>query len=154
MENKEEKKKLLKEIGLRMQIIRKRLGKLQKDFAKELGISGASLSEIESGNAKPMFDTLYNITKKYNVNVYYLLHGNGDMFISNEIDHGVQLNEYGRYSDWLKKFLVYFKKSEIVRYGVMSHFRKLILENERLIKLDIQKEDEEDELPPLSIPPQ
>lgn len=41
---------VLADIEDRLQAIGKRLGFLQKDFARELGISGASLSEIEAAH--------------------------------------------------------------------------------------------------------
>jgi hypothetical protein len=41
------KQQNLKEIGERLQLDRKRLKIIQKDFAKELGTSGASLSHLK-----------------------------------------------------------------------------------------------------------
>ena len=40
-------------IGRRMKEIRKNLGYKQREFAAELNISAASLSDIESGKGKP-----------------------------------------------------------------------------------------------------
>ncbi|MCP5108475.1 MAG: helix-turn-helix transcriptional regulator, partial [bacterium] len=110
-------------IGERMQAIRKKLGFLQKDFAGELGISGASLSEIEAGNAKPRYELIYNITGKFNVNIYYLLHGRGEMFMPEESEKPFDFGEGGKYRDWVLKFLRYFKDSEMVRHHMISYFR-------------------------------
>ncbi len=131
----------LKQIGERMQLIRKKLNFLQKDFARELGISGGSLSEIEAGLAKPRFELFYNLTSKFNVNIYFLLHGDGKMFMSENSDPTHQLDSatYGYFVDWLKKFLYYFRKSELVRYKVMSFFSTYLLEHEELIEKDIDR---------------
>lgn len=142
-----EKDTLLIDIGLRMQTIRKRLGFKQQNFAAELGISPASLSEIEAGRAKPMFDTIFNLTKKFNVNVYYLLHGQGEMFIGDDVERSIGTGKFGEYTEWLRKFLFYFRQSEMVRYAMMSEFKKYLLENERLIEKEInskQQSNEED----------
>lgn len=142
-----EKDTLLIDIGLRMQTIRKRLGFKQQNFAAELGISPASLSEIEAGRAKPMFDTIFNLTKKFKVNVYYLLHGQGEMFFGGDVEASIGTGKFGDYSEWLRKFLFYFRQSEMVRYAMMSEFKKYLLENERLIEKEIksnQQSNEED----------
>ncbi|MDQ1349873.1 MAG: repressor LexA [Acidobacteriota bacterium] len=142
-----DKDTLLIDIGLRMQTIRKRLGFKQQNFAGELGISPASLSEIEAGRSKPMFDTIFNLTKKFRVNVYYLLHGQGEMFFENEIEASIGTGNYGDYREWLRKFLYYFRESEMVRYSMMSYFKKYLLENERIIEKEInlnQQSNEED----------
>ena len=133
-----EKEPSLIDIGLRMQAIRKHLGFKQQNFAGELGISPASLSEIEAGRSKPMFDTIFNLTKKFNVNVYYLLHGQGDMFAGDEIARTIDPNKYGAYTDWLKNFLYYFYGSDMVKYAMMGSFKKLMLENGSTVEKEIE----------------
>jgi transcriptional regulator with XRE-family HTH domain len=133
-----EKDTLLFDIGLRMQAIRKRLGFKQINFAAELGISPASLSEIEAGRAKPMFDTIFNLTKKFNVNVYYLLHEQGEMFSGDDVARSIGTGTFGGYTEWLRKFLYYFRESEMVRYAMMAEFKKYMLENERIIEKEIK----------------
>jgi len=61
--NKEETKK----IGKRLLAIRKKLEIMQRDMAKEIGISSGSLSSIESGIYMPRFEQLYHLIGKYNV---------------------------------------------------------------------------------------
>ena len=132
-----EKESLLIDIGLRMQAVRKHLGFKQQNFAKELGISPASLSEIEAGRAKPMFDTIFNLTKKFNVNVFYLLHGQGDMFAGDEIARSIEPNKYGAYTEWLKNFLYYFYESDMVKFAMMGYFKKIMVENGITIEQEI-----------------
>ena len=96
---------VLKEIGFRLQLVRKKLNLLQKDFAKTLDISNASLSEMEAGNAKPRFELIYNITKKFKVNINYLLHGEGEIFMSDEISRQSGLEIKSEYQPFFKDFL-------------------------------------------------
>lgn len=130
---------LLKEIGLRIQVVRKRLNLLQKDFASTLDISNASLSEMEAGNAKPRFELLYNITKRYNVNLNYLLHGEGDIFLPDAISRRNLMEISPGDGDFFKEFFHYFNCSHLVRTAMMNYFRTYILEKETLIKKDIIK---------------
>lgn len=88
-----------------------------------MGISNASLSEIEAGNAKPRYELIYNITNKFSVNVYYLIHGRGEMFMPEDIPRALGVEDVGAYSDWIREFLRYFTRSEIVRYHIMAYFR-------------------------------
>jgi transcriptional regulator with XRE-family HTH domain len=124
-------------IGRRMKEIRKNLGYKQREFAAELNISAASLSDIESGKGKPRHEAIYNLAKKYNVNIYYLLHGPGEMFMSNIIERSITAETYGVHTEFLLKFLKYFKESSLVRYEMMRYFRSYMIENEATIEKDI-----------------
>jgi transcriptional regulator with XRE-family HTH domain len=139
------KDRLWKEIGERIQGVRKNLNLLQKDFAKALDISNASLSEIESGNAKPRFELIYNITKKYKINIHYLLHGEGEISMPDEIERqsGMAIRPGNR--DFFSEFLYYFNCSPLVRTAMMNYFRAYILEKEKLIKKDMLRSLKEEE---------
>jgi transcriptional regulator with XRE-family HTH domain len=65
----------------RLKLTRETLKLKQKEFAARLNISAASYSEIESGKYKPNYEFIYNLAKEFNVNLYYLLFGKGDMFL-------------------------------------------------------------------------
>jgi transcriptional regulator with XRE-family HTH domain len=64
-------------IGERIKYIRKLNNKSQIQFAEILGISQASLSEIESGKSKPMFDTLIKLGLTYQIDMNWLLNNSG-----------------------------------------------------------------------------
>jgi len=133
------KQQNLKEIGERLQMIRKRLNIFQKDFAAELGISGASLSEVESGNAKPMIEIYFHITKKFNVNQDYLLFGTGDMFIEEGTNGTFPSGDDKEFTQFMEKFLFHFKNSKLVRTAVMGHFTTFLLNSESIIEKDMKK---------------
>lgn len=127
-----------KVIGERVVEIRKRLNYLQKDFAKEMEIAPSSLCDIEAGNIKPRFELLFNITKKFNVNVSYLFHGAGDMFLSDQGDLHRELKQLTADEMWFNKFLYHFRNSPFTRYHVMTEFRSFTVQNAELIKRDIE----------------
>jgi transcriptional regulator with XRE-family HTH domain len=133
------KQQYLKEIGQRLQMVRKRLDIIQKDFAEKLGISGASLSEVEAGNTKPMIELYYNITKKFNVNQDYLLFGTGDMFMEEDNSGIYPGGNDKEFMEFMEGFLVYFKNSKLMRTAMMGHFNTFLLDNEATIEKDIKK---------------
>lgn len=144
--------KELKETGERMQAIRKKLGYRQNEFAKQLGISNASLSEIEAGNAKPRYELIYHITKKFKVNVYYLIHGRGDMFMPEHDSPAEKIDKLPQFKDWWEDFINHFNDSPMTRYAVMSYFAAYKTENDALIEKDMEKnriktEDKNDHSP-------
>jgi transcriptional regulator with XRE-family HTH domain len=134
-----EQASIIKDIGERLQRIRKKINLLQKDFAQELEISGATLSEIEAGNLKPGFEVYYNLTKKYDVDIYYLLHGIGAMFRDESSETMNGMDNRDEFAEFITGFLENFRESNIVRYSMITHFTAFLLENERLIEKNIKK---------------
>lgn len=140
---------ILKAIGLRVKEVRRHFNLRQNNFAQTLDISNANLCEIEAGIAKPRFEFLYSISLKFNVNLLYLLHGKGEMFIAGQEQEEVaekdeydelvqQLKKLPQYREWFSEFLGYFNDSPMVRYAVMSYFITYKNQNKELIKKDIQ----------------
>jgi transcriptional regulator with XRE-family HTH domain len=139
-----DKQQNLKEIGERLQMIRKRLNINQKDFARELDISNASLSEVEAGNTKPMVEIYFHITKKFNVNQSYLLFGTGDMFTAEGTGGTFPGGEDNEFMEFMEKFLFYFKNSKLVRTAVMGHFTTFLLDSEATIEKYLKKNKSND----------
>jgi len=132
--------KELEEIGNRLQLIRKKLKLQQKEMASALEISNATISEIEAGHTRPQFSVIYNLTTKYNVNIYYLLHGRGVMFMPEDIDLTARTEISGENAEFLQEFFHYFKASPLVRLTMMSVFKRFMLEKKKLIDKDIRNE--------------
>lgn len=132
--------KELEEIGKRLQLIRQELKLQQKEMANALEISNATISEIESGHSRPHFSVIYNLTKKFNVNIYYLLHGRGVMFMPEDIDLTVNTEMSRESAEFLREFLHYFKVSPLVRLTMMSVFKRFMLEKKKLIDKDVENE--------------
>jgi transcriptional regulator with XRE-family HTH domain len=123
-------------VGYRIKQIRKSLNIKGKDFAPRIKISGPSLSEIEKGKYYPNFEFMANIAREFNVNLYYLVFGEGEMFIEpgKHTDYGI-LEELLSSSSSIRKFLYYFERSEIVRFFILSEFKqKLMLEKDIIEK--------------------
>ena len=124
-------------IGQRLKSIRTTLNLSQRDFAGSLEISTSSICNIESGKGLPRHEALYNLAAKFKVNIYFLLHGTGEMFIKDVLKQRIESGEFKPYSGFLKEFLNYTRASSVVRYEMMNYFWKYFIENEGLIEKEI-----------------
>jgi transcriptional regulator with XRE-family HTH domain len=133
-------KQLYSEIGLRVQAIRKQLDYKQKDFAVTLGISNASLSSIEAGNAMPRFELIYNIIKVHHVNIRYVLFGEGEMFMidSDPLAEKFEIEFTAEYRAFFRELIFYFNKSQLARSGVLNKVRQYIIDNKETILKEIR----------------
>jgi transcriptional regulator with XRE-family HTH domain len=127
------------ELGKRVKAIRKVLHISQKDFAKKINISGSFLSEIEAGKSKPGYDFFFNISKFCNVNIAFLLHGKGEMFV--EFDKGPMITskEPNYQIETLNELLWYIERSSLLKHTIMGFATKFIYENEETMNKELEK---------------
>lgn len=64
----------------RLKEIRKTLSLSQESFAKKLGITGAGISKIESGDRNLTEQMILAICREFNVSEEWLRNGTGEMF--------------------------------------------------------------------------
>ncbi|MGD2092673.1 MAG: helix-turn-helix transcriptional regulator [Candidatus Aminicenantes bacterium] len=121
--------------GFRLRKIRQHLNLKQKEFAAGLGISSPALSEIENGKYKPGHDFLYHIVESYKVNLYYLLFGEGEMFLE-PLSIGGGFSRYSGSNPEMKRFIWYFERSPIVQHFILGQFRRYINDERETIERD------------------
>ncbi len=127
------------EFAERLKLIRKTLGLKQKDFAMKLKISAPSLSEIEKGKYKPGHDFFVNISKEFNVNLYYLLFGEGEMFVGPGLVYSGQADSFAVNNKDVRQFLWYFERSKIVQYLILGQFRSILRNEKTAVEKDIEE---------------
>jgi transcriptional regulator with XRE-family HTH domain len=121
--------------GDRIKKIRKELNLKQKDFAARLNMSSPSLSEIETGKYKPGYDFLISISKEFNVNLYYVLFGEGDMFIDPILSSYRHVKNFAVNIEDVHDFLYYFERSSILQYFILNQFKtKMVMEKKPILK--------------------
>ena len=126
------------DISCRIKLLREKLGFKQKDFAKRLNVSGATLSDVEKGKYKPSHDLIYNTANEFNINLYYLLFGEGEMFGKSGEETGAESNPTFTDNDEIRKFNWYFEKSKVLRFRMLSYFNKLLIEERDVIEEEIR----------------
>jgi hypothetical protein len=79
---------------------------------------------------------MLNIAREFNVNLYYLVFGEGEMFIEpGKRTDMVILEELAGNSSHIRKFIYYFERSDIIRFFLLSQFKhKLMLDREMIDK--------------------
>ena len=126
-----------KELGNRLKQIRKALRLRQVDFAKQLNMSGPSLSELETGKYKPGFDCLMTLSLTFKVNLYYVFFGEGEMFLDG-IGQPSSPSPLAVDNEDVRKFLWYFERSSIIRYHMLSVFQGKLFDEEKNIAREIE----------------
>ena len=76
--------------GERLKLIRHSLGMSQDELAKKIGYERSSIGNAECGKTKLSSYLIASLVKTFNVNVEYLLEGNGDMFLKNKSDEQLE----------------------------------------------------------------
>lgn len=76
---------------LRINQIRKSLKLSQEAFGSKLGVTGAAISRIESGDREPSEPVIRSICREYNVDYGWLKTGDGEMFEEPTIESDMSL---------------------------------------------------------------
>lgn len=127
------------EFGIRLKQVRKTLRLTQKEFAESLKISGATLSELESGKYKPGHDFFVNISIAFEVNLYYLLFGRGNMFLDPTQAYSERSDDFAVNLKDVSEFFHYFERSQLVQYSTLANFRALKYKDGEVIKAELEE---------------
>lgn len=73
-------------IGERVRSIRKEKQLSQEAFGERLGITGSGVSNLESGRRGMTDQMLKSICREFNVEYMFLVDGEGEMFIDDDVD--------------------------------------------------------------------
>jgi transcriptional regulator with XRE-family HTH domain len=143
--------KLQIEVGKRIQQIRKALNLTQEEFGQSLGISKASLSEVESGKYKASIDLLEGMVKKCNVNLHFVITGEGEMFMPPTASAYARAVKFAVNLEDVRDFLYHFERSSILQYFILSQYKTKMMTDRDLIEREIkaaksnQPEEKEEE---------
>ncbi|MGE5342692.1 MAG: helix-turn-helix domain-containing protein [Candidatus Omnitrophota bacterium] len=133
-------KDILTGFGARLKLIRQNLKMNQDQFSKELNFANTAISGFENGKYGPGFDFFYNIVKRFNVNLNFLLFGEGTMYNHESTPESPTNSEDPSPETRAEKnFLFYFKNSEIVKFHTLTEFRRFMIQEKNLIEKDIQE---------------
>jgi transcriptional regulator with XRE-family HTH domain len=138
--------KLQIEVGKRIMQIRKSLNLTREDFGKSLDTSTASLSEIENGKYNAGIELLEKLVKKYNVNLHFVITGEGDMFISPAAAYYSRMENFAVNLEDVRDFFYHFEHSLILQYFIMAQYKtRMMLEGDLIIKEINEKEEKQQE---------
>jgi transcriptional regulator with XRE-family HTH domain len=129
----------LKEFGRRIKNIRRELNLTQKELAAELGLSASFISDIESGRSKACLDFFYYLAKKFDVNLYYLILGEGETIGSKGMGPFPGNIKIGTSVESKNELLWYIERSPMLLHTLLGFTTKFIYENEKYIKKEIDE---------------
>ncbi len=106
-------------LNTRVKLLRKKLNMSQKTFGNKLGITGAGISKIESGQRNLTEQMIRMICKEFNINDDWLRYGKGEIF-KEKLPTGIdQLAEY--------YLLDEFDKRIIIEYSMLEERKRKII---------------------------
>lgn len=129
--------------GERLKRAREHLGLKQKDFAARIGRAAAFLSEIENGKSKPGFAVLRDMVETFNLNLNYLVLGEGEMFreVSGEGEWGEVLAAVDDRK--FREMIYYFHRAPVVKYAVYEFLSNYIFHNRDMIESEMERHEAE-----------
>lgn len=138
----DEVQKNLEDIGSRIKKIRRELRLKQSEIAEKLDTFHSYISAVESGKANPGHSFFYKISTTYKVNLNYLFHGIGDMFLPQRFDK-LPLDGPPPYIDKSvispDMLLLFMESSPTLYHNVIGYAYKFYNENETLIHSELEK---------------
>ncbi len=128
------------DVAARMKHIRETLGLKQKVLARSLGVSTANISDVENGKYKPKFDLIVSMVAQYNINIFYLFFGEGEMFMEKNSNpperHGLDNNFVNK--EEVSNFLHHLERSPLVEFSSLYSFRLLMAKDGDAIRKEIE----------------
>lgn len=129
----------LEDLGIRVKQIRKALHLSQTELGDRLGLSRSFISEIEKGGARCGYDFIFKLSEIFNVNLYYLVHGEGEMFGTENPRPSLDGKEVGEAIETVNQLIWYLERSPLMSHSLLSMATKFLYENEEHIKREIKK---------------
>jgi transcriptional regulator with XRE-family HTH domain len=133
----------LEEFGNRIKKIRKALKLSQNEFARGINMSGSFISDLESGSSRAGYDFFYALATVYDVNLYYLVLGEGEMFGREETRPSLGKKEFGNRIETANELLWYVEQSPLFKMTMLGFATKYLYDNNSIIKKDIDMKKKE-----------
>jgi transcriptional regulator with XRE-family HTH domain len=125
--------------GERLKQIRKALYLSQTELAEKLDVSRSFISELESGSVRCGYDVIFKLSETLNVNLYYLVRGEGDMFGFKLPMPSLGGKQIGDPIESIPELLWYLDRSALMRYNILFAATRILLDEEDRIAKEIDK---------------
>lgn len=134
-----EDRELMRVIGERIKKIRDALRLNQREFAESIGVVNTYLSKVENGGGNPTPAFYAKIAGIHNVRLDYLILGKGDMFKTSINADAADDRGFIAEIDGIEDLAWFFNNSHIFRTAIIAYANRYVLENDQLIKKNIQQ---------------
>lgn len=131
-------------LGSRLKKVRKKLGLTQNQLGNHVGVSGASISEIEAGKYKPCHDFFFRIVKEFNVSLYYLMFDEGEMFLNMGETIKFTYENGSANTEEFEKFFDDFNRSPLLQHLILEHYYFIIHNKKEPLEMELKASEEKD----------
>jgi transcriptional regulator with XRE-family HTH domain len=132
----------LEEFGQRVKAVRRRLNMTQKEFGEAVDLSVSFISDIESGRSKACLDFFYNLASKFNINLYYLILGKGEVINTESKHPAMSQKKIGQSVNSINELLWYIERSPMMLHTILGFASRYIHENREYLIKDIEESEE------------
>ena len=116
------------EVGKRLKEVRVALSLKLEELSKKTGLSKSAISYMENGTKKPSSVYMYELSKQFNVNINWVLTGDGHMF---KPDIELNLN-FGEDNKTIKELIDYIENVPYTRHDILRYFFTFKNENKKM----------------------
>ena len=92
----------MKNLNARIKNLRKQLNLSQEEFAANLNITKQAVSNMETGKSAPSPIVLYKMHTKMDINLNYVIAGDGDIFLSEKNNKALKESLLKEFEQMLK----------------------------------------------------
>jgi len=107
-------------------------------FARKINVPAPYLTELEYGLKEPSWEFLHNLSKNCDINLRYLLQGEGFLSYQEEISQFLPDSIPSEHQSFFVKFLSLFNRSSLYRHAMQSASASLLINNHDLIRTEIK----------------
>ena len=126
-------------MGNRFRDIRLKLGITQDELAERFEVTRTTISLFETGKKGPSLELLYRMIEDFDINLKYLLMGEGEMFNIKTVGSFLNISA-DQFNEDDQQFFSYYIASPIIRLETLTRFTKVLSRDAKLIALDIERQ--------------
>lgn len=131
------------ETGKRLKTFRILQNLTLAELSEKSGLSIAMISESETGKNKPSPNLMYALHRLYDLNINWLLTGEGEMVIKPRSAKEPPRNEKGEIIYDMESLVWLMERVPIVKYSVLGFFSGFYFENKKTIERFLKETQEE-----------
>ena len=123
----------IEETGRRLKFFRNTRNITISELSAKTGLSKGMISETETGKNKPSPNLMLALLNIYNLNLNWLLTGEGEMFITDIEELPQEKKNFGELNDEIHELLWHLEHTLVVKLAVVGFFLEYMHQNEDII---------------------
>ncbi|MCK5055993.1 MAG: helix-turn-helix transcriptional regulator [Candidatus Aminicenantes bacterium] len=122
------------ETGQRLKYFRNSRDITISELSAKTGLSKGMISETETGKNKPSPNLMLALLNIYNLDLNWLLTGEGEMFVIDSEEIPSEKKDFGKLNEEIHELLWHLEHTLVVKLAVVGFFLEYMHQNEDIIK--------------------